>query len=63
MSDDGKQTPDDAPDVVRLARVRDKLLIKRQDVEAEALARRFHDAMGWQGKGGKKGSKRRKPRP
>lgn len=49
--------------VVRLDRVRDRLEIKRQDAEADALAARFHTAMGWKGRaknnaGGK--SKRKK---
>lgn len=53
-------------DVVRLDRVKDKLVRKRQDAQAAELAAQFHRAMGWKGKpdtpGGKK-SKRKKKRP
>lgn len=66
MSDRKKTPPPDADAaaVVSLDRVRDKLLRKRQDEHAAALAAQFHTAMGWQGKpdtpGGKKGKRKKK---
>ncbi len=36
--------------VVRFDRARDRLEVKRQDVQADALAGRFHTAMGWKKK-------------
>lgn len=43
------ETSSDA-DVIRLARVRDKVSARRKDKAADELATRFHDAMGWKDK-------------
>ncbi|MFZ5722933.1 MAG: hypothetical protein ACOY33_04665 [Pseudomonadota bacterium] len=48
---------DDKPDadaVVDLARLRERLTVRRQERNEAELAARFHDAMGWQGKPDKK---------
>lgn len=60
MSDDKPGNEKNGDDVVRLDRVRDKLQRRRQDAQAEALARQFHDAMGWKGTPDTPGRKKRR---
>ena len=53
-------SPPPAGEVLDLAKLREPATRARQDRGAAALAQRFHEAMGWQGKA--PAGKPRKPR-